>query len=707
VAAAGSASTAIEAIFHPRSIAVVGATERAGYGARLLTNLIRTKYAGQVYPINPSRQTVFDLPCYPSPLALPAAPDLVVVIVPAPQVLESLRQSAERGARAAIVISAGFAELHTETGLRRQAELKALTEQTGLRVVGPNCLGASNAPANIWATASTRISTELLGDSAGAVLISQSGATAFGPLLAAARDRGLGFRYIVTTGNEADLGAPDFVEYFLDQADVRVIGLLLEGIRDFGRLRALAERALRLEKVLVILKVGRSEVGERAARSHTAALTGSDRVQDALFRQFGLARVRDYDEFVEQTLLFMKAPLPAGRRVGVISHSGGISAHLSDQLGVEGLEVPPFAESGRQKVAEILGERGSAANPADITGFANSPSFRPILDALLPDDGIDAWLIATQGGDELVNKIIAVAEITPKPIGMVWTGSHSSEVGLPTVRASRVPVFTLPSGAARGFGALVRVAEARRRLAAWTAEPKPSPLPGGLLDLAVGPLSEHQSKRLLARIGIGAPPETLCQTADEAAAAAAAQGYPAVLKASSPDLAHKSELGLVRLDLRTEAELRQSFADLLAAGQRAAPASLEGILVQPYVRGGVETIVGLNDDPHLGRLVMLGLGGTLVEALGAVTWRACPLSAAEAEAMIDDVPALATLLGGVRGAPPADRAALVQALVALSGLAETLGERLETVDVNPLLIRPAGQGVLALDALVVTKAPGR
>ena len=220
----------------------------------------------------------------------------------------------------------------------------------------------------------------------------------------------------------------------------------------------------------------------------------------------------------------------------------------------------------------------------------------------------------------------------------------------------------------------------------------------------VGTLSEHKSKAVLAEIGIQAPPEVLCSSADEAVAAATSVGYPVVMKASSPDLAHKSELGLVRLNLRDEADLRQSFGELLEAGQRAAPSSLEGILVQPFVRGGVETIVGLNDDPHLGRLIMLGLGGTLVEALGAVTWRACPLSAAEAEAMIDDLPALTTLLRGVRGAPPADRPALVRALVALSGLAESLGDRLETVDVNPLLVLPEGQGALAVDALVVMDA---
>jgi acyl-CoA synthetase (NDP forming) len=706
-AARAARLAAIHSFFHARSIAVVGATERAGYGARFLSTLIRSRYAGKLYPINPSRTEVFGLPCYPSVAALPEPPELAAIIVPAERVLDSLRQCAERGTRAAIVISAGFAELHTEEGRARQAELSALAAQTGLRLVGPNCLGTANLADNILATASSRIDAPPVQTEVGAALVSQSGATAFGPLLAVAADRGHSYRYIVTTGNEADLGASDFVEYFLERPDVRVISLLLEGVRDFARLRRLAEEALRREKALVILKVGQSEVGQRAARSHTAALTGSDKVQDALFRQLGLIRVRDYDELVEQTAMFLKAPLPAGRRVGVISHSGGIGAHLSDQLGVVGLEVPPFADETRDGLAQVLGERGSASNPADITGYANSPSFEPILSTLLPDPGMDAWIIATQGDEGLVGKIVRAAASTEKPVAVVWTGGLAKSGGLTTLQQSIVPVFALPSGGARGLGALVRLAEARQRLRARDEQPS-QPVGADLLAgeraSLTGILSEHQSKRLLSDAGIASPPETLCQTVEEAASAAGTIGYPVVMKASGPDLPHKTELGLVKLDLRTEDDLRRAYAEIGEAS-KAAPRPLNGILVQPYVRGGVETIVGLSDDPLLGRLVMLGLGGTLVEALGAVTWRACPITLADADAMIDDVPALSTLLRGVRGAPPADRAALAEALVALSRLSDQLGDQLETVDVNPLLVRPTGTVAVALDALVVLRQP--
>jgi acetyltransferase len=694
---------AIEHIFRPASIAVVGATERPGYGARVVQNLQRTAYPGRIYPVNPGRSKVFDLPCYPSPLDLPEPPDLALVIVPAERVPEALRQCAERGAGAAVVISAGFAELGRSDTEQRQSGLREVAEQTGLRIVGPNCLGAANVAAGIWATATTRFSVDVAPSDPGAALISQSGATAFGPLLAQARDRGAAFRYIVTTGNEADLQATDFLAYFLERPDVGVVTLLLEGIRDFPRLRRAAERALALDKSLVILKVGRSEVGQRAARSHTAALTGSDRVQDALFRQLGMARVRDYDELIEQTQLLLHAPLPAGRRVGVVSHSGGIGAHLSDLLGVEGLEVPPFAEATRRCIAEVLGERGSAGNPADLTTFTFGPTLEPILEALIADPGLDALLLATQGTDELAGRIVAASRSTSKPIAHVWTGSQTATEGLPTLRAAGIPVFALPTGGARGLAALVRRAEARAR----QATPAPQALAGthGRLDPTLsGALSEPQSKRLLAGWGIQAPPERLCSSVEDALAAARELGYPVVVKASSPALPHKSDLGLVRLDLRADGEVEQAYHDLVVRAEQAAPGRLEGVLVQPLLRDGIEVIAGLSDDPQFGRLLMLGLGGTLVEVLQAVTWRVCPLGSVEADAMIDDLPVLATLVGGVRGRPAADRQALVDCLVRLVRFGEQLGDRLESVDLNPLLVRPRGQGVVALDALVVLRS---
>jgi acetyltransferase len=701
--------SALDAIFRPRAIAVIGATERAGYGARVLSNMQRSGFDGTVYAINPNRDRVFDWPCYPSPDDLPGVPDLALVVVPASAVIDALRRCAAAGARAAIVISAGFAELG-EDGADRQAQLRAIAQESGMRIVGPNCLGAANLVDSIWPTAASRLTTDLPLAVPGAALVSQSGATAFGPLLALAGDRGLGFRYAVSTGNEADLVAADFVEYFLGLSDVRVVTLMLEGVRDFARLRHLADQAAQLGKFIVILKVGRSAAGARAAQSHTAALTGSDQVHDALFRQLGILRVRDYDELIEQTAMLLHAPMPSGPRMGIASHSGGIGAHMCDLLGVEGLQIPPLSEPARAAVAAVLGERGAAANPADLTTFASGPQFGPLLDAMFADEAMDAWIVATQGNAQRAQTIVDAAHNAQRPVSVAWTGSQNDRAGLDVLRAGGVPVFALPSGAARGAAALFAIAEARRRRAEdETAVGKSGSVSGAFADTIAkaaglsGTLSEHVSKQLLAGVGIDAPAERLCATRNEAREAAAAFGYPLVLKASSAALAHKSEHGLVRLDVRNVTELDEAFDALQAAAEALAPGRVEGILVMPFMRGGVETIIGLADDPDHGRLIMLGLGGVLVEAIGAVTWRATPIGPSEANAMIAEVPALDALLGGVRGAPAADRRALIDALINLSAMVEAFGDRLQTVDVNPLLVRAEGDGVLALDALVVLR----
>jgi acetate---CoA ligase (ADP-forming) len=707
-------STALDRLFFPRSIAVVGATERPGYGARLLTTLMRTGYDGSIYSVNPSRSRVFGLPCYTSVLDLPDVPDLVAVLVPADRALDCLRQSAEFGVRAAVVISAGFAELQTDEGLVRHRALRKLVADTGLRVLGPNCLGLCNQAANVWVTATAQVQPVPVGDGPGMALISQSGATAFRTLLPLARDRGLTYRYAVTTGNEADLTAADLVEYFLRRPDVGAISLLSEGVKDFARLAHLARQALGLGKAVVIQKVGQSEAGQRAALSHSAALTGSDRVQDALFRQFGITRVHDYDELIEQTSLFLKAPAPRGVRIGVVSHSGGIGAHVADQLGVAGLVVPPLGAQTREQLVQVLGERGSAGNPVDSTSHTFGPALEPMLSALVQDPGIDALVVATAGDEEMAQRIIRAAEQAaslevPKPLMMVWTESQQGAPGLASLQASAVPVFTRPVAAARALAALARLAEARRRPGLDSAVALGGALGGQERDSVEAEghriLSEHRSKQLLARAGIVSPPEALCRDADEAATAARDVGYPVVLKANAPDLPHKTDHGLVQLGLSDEHQVRAAFAELLARAEKVVPGPCEGILVQPLVRGGVETIIGLTDDPALGRLVVLGLGGVFVEALGAITWRSCPIDAATADAMIADLPVLERLLAGVRGAPPADRAALADALVRLSDFAGRSGDSIESVDVNPLLVRADGQGATALDAMIVVRKP--
>lgn len=710
---------AIDAMLHPRSIAIVGATERLQYGGRFLKNLLTTGCKARLYPVNPRRDAIFGVPCLRSIREIPEAVDLAAIIIPAPAVLEALEECAEKGVRSAVVISAGFEELGTEEGRARQARLRSLARETGVRVCGPNCLGLANVADSVWATAGSRISPETVALGSGIGLVSQSGATCFGPLIAMARDRGVGFRYIVSTGNEADLDSSDFAQYMLRDAEVKVVAALVEGFRDGAKFVETAEMALEMGKPLVLLKVGRSEAGSRAAGSHTAAMTGSDVVQDALFQQKGVVRVDDYDELIETANMFLKAKRPRGERVGVISHSGGIGSFLADKCGEVGLELPLLSDRTRDGLGEILGERGSAANPADVTTFAYNESFPSILRLLLADEKLDVQVMASAGGELQAKTVIQAAEECEKPVVFLWTGSIKDTGSLPLLQAGDVPLFYLPGRCARGVRRLLDYHRRRDEILAERSEahPHPDPLTGGeggppeealralreLVSGAGGPaLTEHESKRVLSLFGVPTTREAQCSNLEEASRAAEEIGYPVALKVISRQIAHKTEAGAVRLGVVGPEELARGYEEMLATVRAQCPgAPIDGVLVQQMVSGGVEVIVGVSRDAQFGPVLMLGLGGVLVEALGAVSWRVCPIGPRDARAMIGEVKGLSRILAGYRGRPRADVGALVDALVDISRLAVWAREEILSLDVNPLAILPEGHGVVALDALVI------
>lgn len=446
---------AIHAMLQPASIAIVGATDRLQYGGRFLNNLLTTGCKARLHPVNPRKDVIFGVPCFHSIREIPEPVDLAAIIIPAPAVLGAIEECAEMGVKSAVVISGGFSELATEEGRTRQDMLRVLARESGPRVCGPNCLGLTNVAASVWATGTGRIDAESVSLVSPVGLVSQSGATCFGPLLAMARDRRVGFRYIVSTGNEADLESSDFVQYMLRDPEIKVVAALVEGFRDGEKFVAAAEMAVEMGKPLVLLKVGRSEVGSRAAASHTAAMTGLDVVQDALFRQKGVIRVDDYDELIETANMFLKARPLRGTRVGVASHSGGIGSFLADKCGEVGLELPLLSEKTREGLGAILGERGSAANPADVTGFALGDTFPSILRLMLEDDNIDVQVVASAGGELQANSVLQAAEESDKPVVFLWTGSSRDTVSLPMLQAGQVPLFTLPGRCAKGVRRLI------------------------------------------------------------------------------------------------------------------------------------------------------------------------------------------------------------------------------------------------------------
>jgi acetyltransferase len=690
-----SQMTAIHSMLHPRSIAVIGATARLQYGGRLLNAVLRAGDRLRVYPVNPKYDELGGVKCYPSVEDIPESPDLAAIIVPHPQVLPVLEACHRKGVRSAIVITAGFAERGTRAGRALQDQLADFAVETGLRISGPNCLGVANVKDDLWPMA--------IG------LVCQSGATAFGPLRARAADAGIGYTYIISTGNEADLEFADYARYLLDDPDTRVIAGFIEGIKTGEKFIAVAQLAAEYGKPIVLIKIGRSEAGARAAGSHTGALTGSDARLDAVCVQYGVIRVQDYDELLEVSQLLARAPRPHPPGIAVVSHSGGVSSLTADMLGAAGLHLPPLSESVRDDLNEIIKDFGWAANPADLTGFLNSDEFPRIIEAMTNQPDVGTLIIASAGGENRAEQAIDLRDRTGKAVLYLWTGTRSDARGLQTLKAAAVPIFYSPWAMARGLKSLHGYhawRDQRQRTGFATPPPLSSDQDAAkrwLAGVSQRALSEFESKQLLAAWGVPATREARASTADEAVAAAEQLGYPVVLKADSADILHKTEAGVVRLGLADAAQVRAAFDDVMARAYAFVPgAALAGVVVQEMVTGGVEVIVGVSYDEQLGPILLFGSGGVLVEVYQDVALRRCPITSAEALEMISEVKG-ARLLQGFRGKPAADIDTLAETLVNVSHLAVHLDGHLAELDINPLMVLPAGAGVKAADALVVLK----
>ena len=691
----------IRRMLDPASIAVVGATPRPQYGGRFLHSVLESQDRVRIYPVNPRYPEILNVPCYPSLADLPETPDLVGVIVPYHQVLPVLKQSADVGAGAAVVVSAGFAERGNDERNRLQGEISEFAADSGLRVCGPNCLGVANVIQGIWPSSHAPDPRLKPGPVA---LVSQSGATAFGPLTTRAVELGLGYSHVISTGNEADLESSDFIDYLLDDPNVRVVACFIEGLKDGRKFLDAAKKALRLGKKIVLIKVGRSPVGAKAARSHTAALTGSDEVQDALFQQFGVTRCEDYDDLIQTAHLFAYAPQPTADGVAVVSHSGGISSLIADHLGHAGIFLPPLSENAEAGLNEILAGFGWAANPADITGVASRKEFADVLSLLEREPEAGALLAATAGTPSQAEIVLDLKAQTSKPFVFLSTGGDNTEEGLAMLRDAHVPVFTSPSRAAKSLAALFRYHQRRRKFldAEGASYAETAVNAGSQPSTPVGPttLTEHDAKVLLSHWGITPTEEIQARSVEKATDAAKSIGFPVALKLESPDVPHKTEAGVVRLNISSEPELRQAYGEIVANGLSFAPQSKGApVLVQEMVKGGVEVIAGISQDPQFGPILLFGIGGVFVEVYRDVAMRSCPITEVDAREMISEVRG-SRLLQGFRGAPEADVDALADSLLSLSQMAVDLSHRKPELDVNPLIVLPKGQGVKAVDALL-------
>ena len=697
--AEGKGASGLRKLLAPRSVAVVGASSDPGrIGGRPIAYTLRAGFEGALYPVNPSRETVQGLRAYPDLLSIPGEVEFALLAVPAAALEGALEACAAKGVGAAVVFTAGFAELGPE-GAARQARLVERARAAGIRLLGPNCLGLYNAALGHCPTF-----TSFLQDGPpppGRVgLITQSGA--FGThLLNMARARRIGVSLWASTGNEADVTLAELLEHAVEEGGLAAVGLYMEAVNDRPRfLRALA-RARERGVPVAVMKVGASEVGAEAARSHTASLAGSDAAFDAALARHGAARARTTEELLDVLYAASVAPLPRGRRVAIVTVSGGAGVLMADAAAEHGLEVPalPLAAQARLREASpLMGTR----NPVDTTAHAlNDPSLiGRALEVVASSGAADmtaafftSWTAQPAMG-EAIREAVGAARRPDAPFAMVCQGNAAT---LAAYEADGSPVFEDPARAIRALAHLASLGEAMRR----DEPPDPPPVLGIALEArAVG---EAEAKAILARAGIEVPPEEVASDPAGAAEAAARVGFPVALKVVSPDLPHKTEVGGVALGLADARAVEAEATAMLARVAEAAPgARIEGLLVSRMAGEGVELIVGGRVDPVMGPLVVVGLGGVFVEVLRDTVTELAPVGPRRARAMLGRLRG-AALLRGVRGRPPLDVGAAADAVARLSALVAENEGVLGSVEINPLLVRE--RGALALDALATPREP--
>ena len=697
----------LEAFFNARSVAVIGASDDiTKIGGRPVQLLRKYGYAGAVYPINPKGGTIQGLAAYASVLDTPTAPELAIVAVPALATLQAVRDCASRGVRGVVVLSTGFAEAGPE-GAQLQAELVSVARNHGMRLLGPNCLGAVNVVDSL--VASFSIALEQSMPPAGQVgIVSQSGNIGSFTMRCMA-DRGLGVSRFIATGNEADVDVADGIAALANDSATRIILCCMETCRDAGRLIQALDMARRQCKPVIALKIGATEQGQAAAASHTGALMGSDAVFDAVFQRYGVLRVRSFEELLDvghAAALLGAHRLPTTDAVTLVAASGGFGIMMADAMVEAGMTLPQLADTTKALIREAVPQAGTN-NPVDASA---QMSARP--DILLK---MLTALQSDPGGSTLV-LLLAMSLYNPRLRGVFMEAlskirqSHPDRLlviiskgpadAVAEINALGIPVFPSIPAAASGMAGLVRLGQ----LVSLT----PAAAYGGPVEKVDAAVfrNEFHAKKALAAAGITVPREEVVSSADDAVRSARATGYPVVLKIASEDIAHKTEIGGVALDLKDDHAVREAFDRLIINAQLHAPeARLDGVLVAPMVRGGVELIAGVSRDPVFGPVVMVGMGGIYAEVLKDVAVQVAPVSEEEATRMIRSL-RMYPLLDGVRGQAKADVAAAARTVARLSEFACRHAGDVAEIDMNPILVRPEGEGVLVLDALMVpTSSP--
>ncbi|CAH1650250.1 acetate--CoA ligase family protein [Chelatococcus asaccharovorans] len=696
----------IDALLNARSIAIVGASERPSAGRNIIVSLQRMGFPGAIYPINPKRDVILGYQAFPRLTDVPGHIDTVAFCLGNAHLPTAFQDAAEKGVGAAAIYAGGFSESSDPEAQKLGAFITGLSNEAGIALCGPNCMGALSP--------STRTSTYLhevldpAGVNGNVGLISQSGAIC----IALASDcRRFGFSHIVSSGNEAVLTTCDFMDYMIADPETRTIALFLESVREPDRFVALLDRAADAGKPVVALKVGKSARAKHSITTHTGGLAGESRVFSAVLAAHRAIEVETLGAMTEVLAAVQGGRYPQGSRLAVMTGSGGQAELVLDIAEQAGFDLPALAPTEREEVESVVGRITGDGNPLDAWGSGdpntNYPHALRVLgrsphyDAVaLLCDGMDGHPLDEPAEDLVYAHMVAdAARASDKPFFLLSTRAgvfrRDQEAILRAAGAGGVL-----SGIVEGLGAV-------RKLAQW-ARPRLPDRQVGLKATAIASdratINERDAKVLLAKAGVSVTQECLARSLDEATAAFAGFGGAVVLKVASDDIAHKSEYGLVALNIRDEAELRAAWARL-EDRLKAVPGQpvVQGMLMQEMVPGGVEVFAGVNRDPEFGLVLAFGLGGTLVEVLRDISLRPLPLRQGDAEAMIAETSVAAQVLNGVRGAPPADIEALAAAIYALADFAWANRDSIDEIDVNPIKVLERGRGCVAVDALIIPR----
>jgi acetyl coenzyme A synthetase (ADP forming)-like protein len=682
-------------------VAVIGASQNPRkVGHAILNNLLRYDYGGKIYPVNPGHAKILGMKAVGSVLDIDEGLDLAVIAIPAALVPRALRECVEKNVSSAVIISAGFRE-SGEGGMALEQEVREIVRGSGIRILGPNCLGVINTSAGLNATfAAGMLPRGRLS------FFSQSGALGIAILDWAIGNR-IGFSKFISLGNKTDLNETDFIEYFIRDEETDIILGYIEDVVEGKRFLEVAKRASKV-KPIILVKSGGTQAGARAASSHTGALAGSETAFNAAFRQTGVIRAEGVEDLFETAKAFASKKLPAGNRLLIVTNAGGpgiIAADMSEKLG---LNLPTLSKETTAVLASLLPKNASLYNPVDIIGDAGSERYAAVLEHTLDDPNIDGFLIiltpqAMIDVEETAKAVIEAADSTDRPFITSFMGEERVRTSIELLKSASVPNFSYPEPAVRAFGKL-------RDYRIWREKRESlSPELNADRDAVAQKIrearekgqyqfAEDDSREILSCYGFSFPRKRLVTSAGEAARAASAIGFPVVMKISSPDILHKTDVGGVKTGVRSAREARETFAEITMNAKRFMPSAfINGITVYETVRPGREVIVGVTYDRTFGHMVMFGLGGIYVEVLKDVSFRIVPVTPDDACEMVREIRAF-PLLKGTRGERPADTDAIVESILKVSRLVRDFPE-IQEIDINPLVALE--KGATALDARII------